>query len=350
MIYLIALFFTLINTGNAQQTFNKLTVKELDVSSRVNVVSTTKSSKPCPAMTATQRNAISSPLTGSCVYNTTDLELNVYNGTSWVTVGGDGGIENWATATDYSVDDVVIESSKIYQCEIAHTSGTFATDLSGGNWVELSGQGNLTGVVTSSGLSTSFGTFNSSALSTSVSDETGSGALVFATSPTLTTPNIGAASGASLSLSTPIGAASGGTGRSTLTSNSLLSGNGTGAVNLIAPTTDGYVLTSVSGVWVAYPPTTGVEPIHSGSVSISGVVSNEKGPADFITGNCTDANPSVCTLNSFSFVPNCVASAQSGADRWVHVDNATNTSISVYQKDGDGAAARSAFKLICHGE
>lgn len=167
---------------------------------------------------------------------------------------------------------------------------------------------------------------------------------------TLTITGIGAASGSSLTLSTPLGAASGGTGRSTLTANSLLVGNGTGTVNFIAPSSDGYVLTSIAGVWVAQPPTTGVEPIFSAAIGIDGTVSNEKGPADFITGNCTDANPSVCTLNSFSFVPNCTGTAQSGADRWIHVDNASNTSITVYQKDGDNAAARTAFRLICHGE
>lgn len=45
---------------------------------------------------------------------------------------------------------------------------------------------NLTGVVTSSGNATSFGSFTSATLATAISDETGTGASVFAGSPTLT--------------------------------------------------------------------------------------------------------------------------------------------------------------------
>lgn len=41
---------------------------------------------------------------------------------------------DWATATSYYVGDFVIESSTTYLCIVSHTSGTFATDLSGGDW------------------------------------------------------------------------------------------------------------------------------------------------------------------------------------------------------------------------
>jgi hypothetical protein len=189
-----SLFFT--SEIHAQQSFNKLNVKELDVTSRVNVISTTKSSKPCPVMTETQRNAIASPLTGSCIYNSTALQLNIYDGSAWQSAGG-GGIENWLTATSYEVDDVVIESNKIYQCEIAHTSGTFATDLAASRWVELSAQQpvNLTGPITSVGAATS------------IASQTGTGStFVVQNSPTLTTPNIGAATGTSLTLAGNISA------------------------------------------------------------------------------------------------------------------------------------------------
>lgn len=51
--------------------------------------------------------------------------------------------------------------------------------------------------------------------------------------------------------------ANGGTGRATLTSNNLITGNGTGQVNLIAPGTNGQVLASNGTAWVASSPAAG---------------------------------------------------------------------------------------------
>jgi hypothetical protein len=52
------------------------------------------------------------------------------------------------------------------------------------------------------GVATFLGTPSSAYLATALTDETGSGAAVFATSPTLTTPNVGAATGTSIALGT----------------------------------------------------------------------------------------------------------------------------------------------------
>lgn len=41
----------------------------------------------------------------------------------------------WATTTGYVVDDYVTESGSLYRCLVAHTSGTFADDLSAGDWL-----------------------------------------------------------------------------------------------------------------------------------------------------------------------------------------------------------------------
>ena len=59
---------------------------------------------------------------------------------------------------------------------------------------------NLTGAITSVNTTTSLGSFSSSNLATALTDETGSGSAVFATSPTLVTPVLGAATGTSLGL------------------------------------------------------------------------------------------------------------------------------------------------------
>jgi hypothetical protein len=57
---------------------------------------------------------------------------------------------------------------------------------------------NLTGAITSNNTTTSLGSFTSAQLATALSDETGSGANVFATSPTLVTPTLGSATATSI--------------------------------------------------------------------------------------------------------------------------------------------------------
>lgn len=52
----------------------------------------------------------------------------------------------WVTATAYAVGDIVIESTTFYYCAVAHTSGTFATDLTAGKWVSLGSVGAVTSV------------------------------------------------------------------------------------------------------------------------------------------------------------------------------------------------------------
>ena len=60
---------------------------------------------------------------------------------------------------------------------------------------------NLTGAITSVGTATTLGSFSSSNLASALTDETGSGSAVFATSPTLVTPVLGAASATSIEVS-----------------------------------------------------------------------------------------------------------------------------------------------------
>lgn len=49
------------------------------------------------------------------------------------------GVSAWVTSTAYSIGDLVSESGVNYYCQVAHTSGTFATDLGNGNWYPLTG-------------------------------------------------------------------------------------------------------------------------------------------------------------------------------------------------------------------
>jgi hypothetical protein len=72
-----------------------------------------------------------------------------------------------------------------------------AAGLTAGN---VTTNANLTGAVTSVGNTASLGSFTSANLAAALTDETGTGAAVFANTPTLVTPNIGAATGTSLAV------------------------------------------------------------------------------------------------------------------------------------------------------
>ena len=69
------------------------------------------------------------------------------------------------------------------------------------------------------------------------------------------------------------------------------------------------------------------------SISDTGVISSES--SDWINGNCTNANPRVCTINSgvFSIAPVCVATGTDPAaapDTWPTIQAISTTSISIF--------------------
>lgn len=43
----------------------------------------------------------------------------------------------WATSTAYAAGDIVVSGTKTLVCAVAHTAGTFATDLAAGKWAVL---------------------------------------------------------------------------------------------------------------------------------------------------------------------------------------------------------------------
>jgi len=94
------------------------------------------------------------------------------------------------------------------------------------------------------------------------------------------TPNTGAFT--TLTATTPIAVSSGGTGSSTLTANNVLLGNGTSALQKVAPGTSGNVLTSNGTTWVSSAPTVikglgfGGETWHTVSRSANTVYQNNR--------------------------------------------------------------------------
>jgi len=136
---------------------------------------------------------------------------------------------------------------------MTNVTGT-AAGLTAGNTTT---NANLTGAVTSVGNAASLGSFTSAQLATALTDETGSGASVFATSPTLVTPALGTPSSgvvtnltgtASININGTVGASTPSTGAFTTLSASgatILSG---GTANGVAYLNGSKVLTSGSAM------------------------------------------------------------------------------------------------------
>ena len=106
-----------------------------------------------------------------------------------------------ATATSIVVGSgVTINASGIIASAGIITASSFVGSLTG-TASTTTNIPNLTGAITSNNTTTSLGSFSSSNLATALTDETGSGVAVFATSPTLVTPVLGAASATSIEVS-----------------------------------------------------------------------------------------------------------------------------------------------------
>ena len=118
------------------------------------------------------------------------------------------------TLAEYIADTVgaMVSSNTETNIAVSYQDGdntldfVVASDLNTtGNAGTVTTNANLTGHVTSTGNGAVLGTFSSAQLRTALSDETGSGVAVFATSPTLVTPALGTPASGDLSNCTGAG-------------------------------------------------------------------------------------------------------------------------------------------------
>lgn len=116
-------------------------------------------------------------------------------------------LANPTTITGAVISGSTIGTSTVNGVTLSSTGSSSLFLTQAGTYVSASA-GNLTGVVTSVGTVTSFGTFTSASLAAALSDETGSGSAVFATSPTLVTPALGTPTALVLTNATGLPAAS----------------------------------------------------------------------------------------------------------------------------------------------
>lgn len=109
-----------------------------------------------------------------------------------------------ATLTGVSHALFVTPYTQTSGLEVVHASGVtlVVTNTSAFYAALVSDLANLVGVITSVGVTTSFGTFSSAQFAAGLTDETGTGVVVFSTTPTLVTPILEAATATSIAVPT----------------------------------------------------------------------------------------------------------------------------------------------------
>jgi hypothetical protein len=156
------------------------------------------------------------------------------------------------------------------------------TDASKG-WTtanNLSVGGNLTVTGRAFATTPANGTSNTQVATTLFVDNTVTAAIDLLGTMSIQNANNVSIEGGTITGITDLAVADGGTGRSTLTLNNVLTGNGTGAINSVAPGTSGNVLTSNGSAWTSTCQVIGVNQTWtdvSGSRSVGVTYTNSTG-------------------------------------------------------------------------
>jgi hypothetical protein len=275
-----------------------------------------------------------SPVQGQIYYNTASDAIKVYDGAAWITLATGGGTVTSVTASsplassggntpNITIQDGTTTQKGAVQLENSYSSTSTTTaavpaavkaayDLAAGK------------ASTSNKLS-DFAATSSTELAGVISDETGTGALVFANSPTLVTPALGTPSSATL------------TNASGLPISTGVSGLGTGVATFLATPSSANLISAITDetgtgalVFANSPVLNGAEITQTGGTPrIHGVYLPD---GHFITfeGTTTDEYETVLTVTDPT------------ADRTITLPNATGTVALTSDKLSAFAATTSA--------